>query len=116
MPCKARDIFINAAEGRHRSSLPLKEGGAERRKIECLAEAQFSSTTQNANDVSTRRDSSLSQEIMRLRRILSSASYGGTFFQKKAFSSDGLVQTNRSLRNVVTRGDCECHAKLGRIL
>ena len=23
-----------------------------------------------------------------------------------------LVQTNRSLRNVVTRGDCECHAKL----
>ena len=27
-----------------------------------------------------------------------------------------LVQTNRSLRNVVTRGDCECHAKLGRII
>ena len=24
-----------------------------------------------------------------------------------------LVQTNRSLRNLVTRGDCECHAKLG---
>ena len=23
------------------------------------------------------------------------------------------MQTNRSLRNVVTRGDCECHAKLG---
>ena len=23
-----------------------------------------------------------------------------------------LVQTNRSLRNAVTRGDCECHAKL----
>ena len=57
----------------------------------------------------------LSQEVMRLRRILSSASYGGTFFQKKAFSSNGLVQTNRSLRNVVTRGDCECHAKLATI-
>ena len=28
----------------------------------------------------------LSQEVMRLRRILSSASYGGTFFQKKASS------------------------------
>ena len=23
-----------------------------------------------------------------------------------------FVQTNRSLRNVVTRGNCECHAKL----
>ena len=23
------------------------------------------------------------------------------------------MQTNRSLRNVETRGDCECHAKLG---
>ena len=39
------------------------------------------------NNFSTRLDSSLSQEVMRLRRILSSASYGGTFFQKKAFSS-----------------------------
>ena len=58
--------------------------GAERRKMECLAEAQFSTIVQNVNDVSTQRGSSLSQEVMRLRRILSSASYGGTFFQKKA--------------------------------
>ena len=30
------DIFINAAGGRHRFSLPLKEGGAERRMMVSL--------------------------------------------------------------------------------
>ena len=28
--------------------------------------------------------------------------------------AEALVQTNKSLRNVVTRGDCECHARLAR--
>ena len=59
--------------------------GAKRRKIECLAEAQFQLyCLEDKMIFSAQLDALLSQEFMHLRRILSSASYGGTFLQRKA--------------------------------
>ena len=92
-------IIIGTCAKRTGGSLLLKEGGAERRKIEWLEEPQlqhkrssFFTVIPNLfrdpqiieNDSYLILGILLSQEIMRLRRILSPASYGGTLFQKRA--------------------------------
>ena len=100
MPAKPARRFAKkfVAVGDTSESLPLKEGGAERRKIEWLAEPQlrhkrssFFSVIPNLfrdpqiieNDAFILFDILLSQEIMRLWRILSPG-LTATLFQKRA--------------------------------
>ena len=76
--------------------------GAKRRKIECLAEAQFQLyCLEDKMTFSAQLDSLLSREFMHLRRILSSASYGGTFLQRKA--SSGVASRQFSHSRPITR-------------